>query len=221
MFRFVEAYVGEYASGKSENAINRAIELKKMTKDKVTLVDLDTVEPFYTLRPLKKKLKEQYDIDVVTWETSETMGLGEAGSIIKPEMRWVLRREGNIILDIGYGVHGAKILNLIEGAHESEELKIFVVINTCRPITGTVEDIVEYVQTLGRIDGMVNNTNLGDDTTKEVIIEGEKILEEAAKILGIPIIYNAVAGNIINILGNDDLKYPVKEIRRYMPDSMW
>ncbi|SHK28046.1 hypothetical protein SAMN02745227_01962 [Anaerobranca californiensis DSM 14826] len=221
MFRFVEAYVGEYASGKSENAINRAIEIKRITNEKVTLVDLDTVEPFYTLRSLKKKLKEQYDIDVVTWETSETMGLGEAGSIIKPEMRWVLRREGNIVLDIGYGVHGAKILNLIEGANESEELKIFAVINTCRPITGTVQDIVEYVQSLGRIDGIVNNTNLGDDTTKEVIIEGEKIIEETSKILGIPIIYNAVNGEIINTLGSDDLKYPVKEIKRFMPDSMW
>ncbi len=220
--RFVEAYVGEYASGKSENAVNRAIELKKKNDDKVTLVDLDTVEPFYTLRPLKNKFKEKYDIEVVTWETSETVGLGEAGSVIKPEMRWVLRREGNLVLDIGYGVHGAKILNLIEGAHQSEELKIYVVINACRPVTGSKEDIVEYIKSLGRIDGIVNNTNLGDDTTVEVVNEGTLLVNEAAKVLGLKIIYTAVREDLIEAFqGYDVCGNPIKAIQRFMPDSMW
>ena len=42
--RTVEIYTGAYASGKSENALNRAIEYAKNNK-KITLVDLDTVEP--------------------------------------------------------------------------------------------------------------------------------------------------------------------------------
>ena len=54
--RIIEAYIGEYASGKSEMAINRALELKNQGRQ-VTLVDLDTVEPFYTLRILKKDLE--------------------------------------------------------------------------------------------------------------------------------------------------------------------
>ena len=54
--RVLEAYVGEYASGKSEIAINRALELKKL-QHQVTPVDLDIVEPFYTLRPIKKNWK--------------------------------------------------------------------------------------------------------------------------------------------------------------------
>lgn len=222
MKRVVEAYVGEYASGKSENAVNRALELKKAGNDLVTLVDLDTVEPFYTLRALKEKFKEQYDVDVVTWLTSETMGLGEAGSLIKPEMRWVLRREGNLVLDIGYGVHGAKILNLIEGANESEELKIYVVLNSYRPITGTEEDIVEYVKSLGRIDGIINNPNLGDDTTVEIINEGTKVVAKAAEKLGIPIVYTAVITELLeNFNGQDMYGNPIKEIKRFMPDSMW
>jgi Mrp family chromosome partitioning ATPase len=51
--RVLEAYTGEYASGKSENAVNRAVELARQGR-RVTLVDLDLVEPCYTLRPLKK-----------------------------------------------------------------------------------------------------------------------------------------------------------------------
>lgn len=222
MSRIVEAYVGEYASGKSENAVNRAIEIKRNFQGKVTLVDLDTVEPFYTLRPLKNKIKEKYDIDVITWETSETIGLGEAGSVIKPEMRWVLRREGNLVLDIGYGVHGAKILNLLEEVDECPEFKIFAVINSCRPITGTVEDIVEYVQSLGRIDGLVNNTNLGDETTVEVINKGLELVGQAAQKLNLPIIYTAVDEKLIKFFGEKDNNLnPIKKITRFMPSSMW
>lgn len=50
MNRIVEAYIGEYASGKSENAVNRALALAEQGR-KVTLVDLDLVEPVYTASP--------------------------------------------------------------------------------------------------------------------------------------------------------------------------
>ena len=55
--RTVEIYTGAYASGKSENAINRAISYIKENKE-ITLVDLDTVEPAYCMRPLEKQLRE-------------------------------------------------------------------------------------------------------------------------------------------------------------------
>ena len=68
----IEAYVGEYASGKSENAVNRAVALHRQGRQ-VTLVDLDTVEPCYTLRPIKKEL-EELGLTVVAWETRDTVG---------------------------------------------------------------------------------------------------------------------------------------------------
>src|SRR5690606_12288002 len=74
--RVLEAYVGEYASGKSENAINRGCQLARSGR-RVRLVDLDLVEPFYTLRPLKRRL-EREGLEVLAWETSELVGLGEA-----------------------------------------------------------------------------------------------------------------------------------------------
>ena len=54
--RTVEIYTGAYTSGKSENAINRAIEYTKQKKD-ITLVDLDTVEPAYCMRPIEKEIR--------------------------------------------------------------------------------------------------------------------------------------------------------------------
>lgn len=218
--RIIEAYIGEYASGKSEVSVNRAISL--VGTDSVTLVDLDLVEPFYTLRPIKKRLIK-LGVDVVAWETTETMGLGEAGSLIKPEMRWVLRRPGHIILDIGYGVEGAKILNLIEGASESEDLKVIVVINTGRPMTSTSADIVEYIKSLGPVNGIVNNTHLGDETTLEFVQNGARTVSIAASELGIPVIATYLERKFEQELKDkkDCMGNPIKFLDRYMADTYW
>lgn len=218
--RIVEAFVGEYASGKSENAINRSLELLEQD-GKVTIVDLDTVEPFYTLRPLKRQL-EELGLNVIAWAPEETMGLGEAGSLINQEMIWALRNEGNIILDVGYGVHGAKIFNLIEGADTDPDLKIYVVVNITRPITASKEDIVEYVQSLGHVDGIINNTHLGDETTPEIIDEGARVVTESAGELGIPVIYTAVVEELASKFGDkDSMGNPTKVIKRFMPAAFW
>lgn len=218
--RIVEAFVGEYASGKSENAINRSLELLG-ENHKVTLVDLDTVEPFYTLRPLKKDLQGM-GLNVIAWSPEETMGLGEAGSLLRQEMIWALKNEGSIVLDIGYGVHGANIFNLIEGAATDPDLKVYAVVSTSRPMTATKEDIVAYIKDLGKVDGLINNTHLGNETTPEVIEEGSQIVTEAALELGIPVIYTAVSQELADQFpGTDKMGNPIKVIKRFMPQAFW
>lgn len=216
----VEAYVGEYASGKSENAVNRAIELCRKGLP-VTLVDLDTVEPVYTIRPIKREL-EAMDITVVAWETRDTVGLGEAGNVIKGSMRWVLRRSGNIIMDVGYGVHGARIFNLIEGAYENPHLKIIAVINMSRPFTATVDRIVDYVSTLGRVDALLNNTHMAEETTVEIVQNGARGIAEAGRILGLPLIATAAVKEIAEQIGPcDSVGSPVRALERIMPKTFW
>ena len=218
--RIVEAYVGEYASGKSEVAVNRALVLSSSGRA-VTLVDLDIVEPCYTLRPIKKELIAA-GIDVLAWETRETLGLGEAGNVMRPENRWALMRPGDIILDIGYGVGGSLTLNLLEGSSHDPDLKVVAVLNTSRPMTGTVQDIIEYVHELGRVDALLNNTHLGDETTAEIVQEGAKTVSEAAGALNIPILATAAVEEIAIIIGAKDcVGNPVWPMKRYMPRTLW
>lgn len=216
--RIVEAYIGEYASGKSEMAINRALELSNRGR-RVTLVDLDTVEPFYTLRPIKNQL-EKMNLNIISQSREDSFGLGETGSMITPRARWALRNEGDIILDIGYGVFGAQTLNLVEEIDQTPELKVIAVLNASRPMTNSLDRILEYVKGLGRVDGIVANTHMGDETTPEIIIAGNEIIIEAARILQLPVIYTAVVEELkdseINSFG-----IPIKYIKRYMPSAMW
>jgi len=218
--RIVETYVGEYAGGKSENAVNRALELARLGR-RVTLVDLDIVEPVYTLRPIREELKA-LGVEVIAWKTPETTGLGEAGTLIKPEARWALRREGDVILDIGYGVEGAKTLNLLEGARTDPDLKVFAVINTSRPMTAGVADIVEHVREMGRVDGLINNTHLADETTVEVVQEGAGVVTRAAEILGLPVIASVAEKGIAEKMGPVDcMGNPVRPLDRFMPGAFW
>lgn len=188
---------------------------------KVTLVDLDLVEPFYTLRPIKSELISK-GIDVIAWDTQETMGLGEAGSILRPEMKWALKRDGDIILDIGYGVQGAQTLNLIEGARECKELKVYAVLNVARPMTSTVEDIIEYLKGLGIIHGLINNSHLGNDTDIDIIEEGARMITEVSRQMEIPVVATAIDKKFAPKMGSRDSQgNTLWLLKRHMPNSFW
>lgn len=233
--RIREAYVGEYASGKSEVAVNRALRLYEAGRRPVTLVDFDLVEPFFTLRPLKKELEEK-GIKVLAWETLNTIGLGEAGNLLLPEVRWALRREGDIILDVGYGAAGADKLRLLEDINEDintedggknisreEKLRVYAVINIARPLTGDVRSIVDYVRSLGPlVQGLINNSHWGDDTELAVIYQGAEVVTEAAKVLGLPVIWTTVDQKFAKQIGEyDQLGNPVFFLQRYMQRAFW
>lgn len=218
--RIVEAYIGEYASGKSECAINRALELARQGR-KVNLVDLDLVEPFYTLRPLQKELS-QLGLEVIAWKTEETVGLGEAGTVIKPAARWALRRRGDVILDIGYGIEGARTLNLLEGANQDPDLKIFAVINISRPMTASVKDIVAEVSTMGHVDGLINNTHLAEETTAALVQAGARTVTTAADAIGLPVIATLAEEKLAEVIGPVDcMGNRVRPLKRFMPKAFW
>ena len=120
MVRVVEVYTGAYASGKSEISINRALMINK-DNPPVTLVDLDTVEPAYTLRPIKNEI-EKLGIKVITQESY--FGLGETGNTITSQQMNCLSFSGNIVIDVGYGVGGLDILEVINGIDKEENLNI-------------------------------------------------------------------------------------------------
>ncbi|MGI6344818.1 MAG: hypothetical protein ACOX18_07160 [Bacillota bacterium] len=216
----VEAYVGEYASGKSEVAVNRALMLQS-GGEQVTLVDLDLVEPTYTLRPLKRQL-EALGLDVIAWETAETLGLGEAGAVLHPAAPAVLRRPGSVVLDVGYGVYGSDALNLIDGAWEHPRLQVIMVFNTSRPLTHSVADIVREAQSIRRVDALLNNTHRGDETSVELVQAGARVVAQAARQLNRPVLATCAVQAIAAQIGPEDAcGHPVWPLRRFLPAAFW
>jgi hypothetical protein len=215
-----EAYVGEYASGKSENAINRSLSLVRQQR-KVRLVDLDLVEPFYTLRPIQDALRNE-GLDVIAWQAAENLGLGEAGMLLKWESVKSLEFQGDVILDVGYGSHGVNILKLIEGALEQKALSVYMIVNLMRPMTSSEELIIRYIKNFGRVDGLINNTHLGNETTVDLVQIGSQIVTRVAAKLGIPMIASSVAASLAAQIGPIDLMgNPVRPLQLWMGKALW
>lgn len=227
--RITEAYVGEYASGKSENAVCRALSLARAGRQ-VTLVDLDLVEPCYTLRSLIDPLEAQ-GVQVLAWRPEQTFGLGEAGQTLLPAARWALRREGDIIFDVGYGVGGASILNLIEGVAEEPNFRIIVVANFSRPILASPQALKDYIRELGGADGIIANTHMGAETQPKHVLEGFRKAKQVADELGIPLEAVSVSSEFLNrypaFCQREDYKesgaaeYPLRVIERVLPQGFW
>lgn len=220
MLKRVEAFVGEYASGKSEIAVNRALALRDGGQQ-VTLVDLDLVEPTYTLRPLKRCLESQ-GIDVIAWETEETMGLGEAGMQLHPAVKGIMQRSGCLVCDVGYGVFGSEVLGLVEGLLECPQLAVYLVVNACRPMTRNVSLIVEEAERFKPLHGLINNTHLGQETTPALVQEGARVVQAAAVQLRLPVIASAALAEIVARIGERDIcDNPVWPLQRYLHQAFW
>ena len=223
--RIVEVYAGAYASGKSETSLNRALQYAKNGKN-ITLVDLDSVEPAYTLRPISNDLTKS-GVNVIT--QPDNFGLGEAASYVTPAQVNCLSNSGDIIIDVGYGAGGLDILDILTGIDNEENLKIYLVVNTAKYETSSVDNIVEYVSFAEGIEkrpwknfsGFISNTHFGDETTKEDILRGYNILKSASDILNIPIVAIGADKKFKSQLESVYDNTQVWFYERMMPKAFW
>lgn len=224
--RTVEVFTGAYASGKSESAINRALHYASIGKD-ITLVDLDTVEPAYCLRPIVSDL-EALNIKVIA--QTDYFGLGEAGSYVTPDQINCLSKNGDIVIDVGYGASGLDILDILNNIEMEKDLRIYLVVNTSKFETRNRESILEYIefssglnkQPWKKFTGLISNTHLSDETTKEDIIRGYNKLKEVSLETGIPIIAIGADEKFANDFPEGAFDgIPVWFYKRFMPKALW
>lgn len=223
MARVIEIYAGAYASGKSETALNRARQYAQLNKP-ITLVDLDTVEPAYTLRPIANDLRKM-GINVIT--QPDNFGLGEAASYVTPAQVNFLSNDGDIIVDVGYGAGGLDILDIVNNIDKETNLQAYLVVNTAKFETSTIDNIIEYVdfargsERKYDFSGMISNTHFGDETTKEDIINGYNKLKIASQKVNIPIRAIGIDEKLVQDFG---LTYDGVEVwayKRMMPKAFW
>lgn len=224
--RTVEVFTGAYASGKSESAINRALQFAQIGKD-ITLVDLDTVEPAYCLRPIIGELKEK-GISIIA--QTDYFGLGEAGSYVTAEQINCLSKNGDMIIDVGYGASGLDILDILNGIEKENDLRIYLVVNTSKFETRDKESILEYMefssglnkQPWKKFSGFISNTHFADETKKEDIIRGYEKLKEVSLEVGIPIVAIGADEKFMQDFPENNYDgVPVWFYHRHMPKALW
>ncbi|MBR0395324.1 MAG: hypothetical protein IJI63_02300 [Clostridiales bacterium] len=187
--------IGAYGSGKSEIAVNMSLAQRKALPDKKLLIaDLDIVNPFYRSSDCGAVLEEA-GIRLIT---PLYAGSNVDAPVLTPEMYVIFDDESyQGIFDIGGEDMGAIVLGSIRKRIENTDTAIYMAVNTLRPFTSDPEQIAimtnELTAAAGfKIDGYLNNTNLLEETTAEMLEEGEKKILEASTFTGVPLIANCV-----------------------------
>lgn len=187
--------IGAYGSGKSEIAVNMSLAQRKALPDKKLLIaDLDIVNPFYRSSDCAQVLEEA-GIRLVT---PMYAGSNVDAPVLPPDMYVIFDDESyQGIFDIGGEDMGALVLGSLKKRIENTDAVIYMAVNSLRPFTSDAEQIAVMTSELSaaagfKIDGYINNTNLLEDTTAEMLAQGEAEIMKASEITGVPLIANCV-----------------------------
>lgn len=208
-------FTGNYGSGKTEIALNLALESTKQMK--TTLVDLDIVNPYFRSGEKAEELRDAGVRMLMPTYAMTTVDIPALPAEIQSVFEVPSDR---VIFDVGGDDTGAAALGRYYPSFmvRRKQTKMILVINCMRPLTRTKDEILDLAQRIqnrGRlkIDLMINNTNLADETTTEMIEKGERTVLECAEALNcIPVI---TAGKQ-DLLLKSRLSTPAFPVKRYM-----
>lgn len=183
--------VGHYGSGKTEFAVSYARKLRE-NGAQVALADLDIVNPYFRSREHADEL-EAMGIHVVSsnfdndWKVDIPALSGEIYSFFENSQR-------ENILDVGGNAAGARVLARFSDRIRQMNYDMWMVVNTNRNETQTVEDTLAFADSIQRmsglkINGIISNTHMLGETTAEDILRGDRISREIAERLQIPYKY--------------------------------
>ncbi len=179
---------GHYGSGKTEIALNLARSL-----DKPAIIDLDIVNPYFRTADAAGLLSE-LGIKLIAPSYANTNIDIPA---LPAEIYSALSGEGNTVIDVGGDDAGAVALGQFNRYFTGHDYTMYYVINARRPMTESAEDTVRNLRDIEnasrlKVTGLINNTNIKNETTTQVITSGQKLVDEVSEITGIPAV--AVAG---------------------------
>ena len=182
--------VGHYGSGKTEFSVNFALSLAK-SHNKVILVDLDIVNPYFRSNDARDLL-ESHKITVIAPDYAGTNV--DIPALPAEVMRIFNEDDAAIIIDVGGDDDGAIALGRYKHFFDSTDYEMSLVVNTRRPLSKTVDEIIEMKQNIEIasrlcVTNIIADTNIADETTKEIIEEGYALTKKASVKLNLPIKY--------------------------------
>ena len=209
--------VGNFGSGKTEIALNLALE--KAKAGPTVLVDLDIVNPYFRSGE-KRALLEEHGVRVLM-PTFATTAVDIPA--LPPEIQSVFDQpREQVVFDVGGDDTGATALGRYAPffARERGSTGVLYVVNVCRPLSQTAEAILLLMERIAararmKPDALINNANLQGETTVELLLRGQRILKEVSLKTGIPIAMITGEQAVLDTLPND-LQPLCKPIVRYM-----
>ncbi len=196
----VTLFMGHYGSGKTFIAVNYALALKKLGKD-VSIYDLDIVNPYFRTVDAQKVLEEN-GVELVVSPFAETNV--DIPAMNSASYKMTADKSRFAVVDIGGDDRGALALGRFsKQLKEENDYDCLWVVNNLRPetrdIKGALEikEEIEYASKI-KFTGIVNNANLGNETTLKTILDGIEFTKELSKVTGLSVKFSAVRSDLIS-----------------------
>lgn len=218
-YKRITLLAGHYGSGKTNIAVNMAMELKK-EHEHTAIADLDIVNPYFRTLDSKNELEEAGIRLIVSPYANSSLDIPAL-----PQDMYAIVDDERLysIIDVGGDDRGALALGrLSRRIAEENNYDMFLVINKYRPLTPDAQSVAEVMQEIeeaGRLKftGIINNSNLGSGTDAECILGSLDYAKEVSELTGLPLVltsveekfYDELKGKIDNLFAMKLQKRPV------------
>lgn len=185
------AITGHYGSGKTNLAVNLAVDYAK-AGERVTVIDLDIVNPYFRTADLSG-LFDSYVIKLIAPQFANTnldipsLGFDMAAAVNGCE---------RLVIDVGGDDSGAVALGQYSTVLNNLGCSLYYVVNRYRYLTRTPEEAVELLRDIEQVSrikakGIINCSNLGLQTSADDVTVTADYAVQCGNAAGIPVALTA------------------------------
>ncbi|MBQ6053635.1 MAG: cobalamin biosynthesis protein CobQ [Clostridia bacterium] len=184
---------GHYGSGKTNIAVNLALEAAKKTDKKVYLIDADIVNPYFRSADNENLLAEAGVKLIAPMSANTNLDIPAMPATVMK----VFNTDCEVIWDIGGDDSGAVVLGRYSDDIKKQGYEMIYTVNFYRPMTSTEDDMISLLYDIEaashlKATAIVNNSNLGADTDREIVEASKEKAARLSEITKLPVKFTSV-----------------------------
>lgn len=188
----INIITGHYGSGKTNLAVNLALDARKQGR-RVTVIDLDIVNPYFRTADFAQTFAEAGIHVVLPTYANTNLDIPALTGAVDSAFD---NDDDCVIIDVGGDDAGAIALGRYAPAIQAHNYALFYVVNRHRYLTSTPEEglsVLADIAAVSRLSptGILNNSNLGEETEARTVEDSLPYAEELAAKAGLPLVCTA------------------------------
>ena len=200
-YKRITLLAGHYGSGKTNIAVNMALDLKKQ-QDNTAIADLDIVNPYFRTLDSKDLFEKEAIRLIVSAYANTNLDIPAL-----PQEMYAIVHDKTIhsIVDVGGDDRGALALGRLSPLIREDDYDMFLVINYYRPLTRDADSVMEVtaeIEEAGKLKftGIINNSNLGAETTADTVLSSVDFGRQCSEKTGLPLVFTSIQASLADEL---------------------